>query len=377
VAPTGSDVGSLFPFIRGQAVRGEFPLSFLQDEFRDPTAWKRRARGTLKGLLHYDPPACDPKPEVVETVDRDGYVRETVYFNTTPDIRVPAHVLVPKGLKTPAPAIVALHDHGGMYFWGREKIVEVDGEHPVLTTFKRGAYGGKSIASELARRGYVVVVIDMFYWGERRMLLDGDPADWRDRPATIKPERVAEFNRRAGESEPLVGRTILSAGFTWSGVMFTDDIRTVDYLVTRPEVDPNRIGCVGLSVGGLRSCHLAALDDRIKAAVVVGWMASYPAQLQRRIRHTIGFTKLVPGLMRHLDYPDVASLAIPSALLVINGSKDQLFDLDGVRKCFTKLSSCYAKAGVPEKFRGRFYDTPHEFNAEMQQEAWEWLARWL
>jgi dienelactone hydrolase len=304
-------------------------------------------------------------------------VRETVYFNTTPDVRVPAYVLVPDGLKGRAPGIVALHDHGGMYLWGPEKVVEVDGEHPFLADLRRRAYGGKSIASELARRGYVVVVIDMFYWGERRMLLDGDPADWRERPATIRPARVAEFNRRAAESEPLVARTIYAAGFTWSGVMFTDDVRTVDYLVTRPEVDPDRIGCVGLSVGGLRSCHLAALDDRIKAAVVVGRMASYPAQLKGRIRHTIGFTKLVPGLMRHLDYPDVASLAIPSALLVINGTRDGLFDLDGVRGCFTKLAACYAKAGVAERFRGRLYEAPHEFNAEMQQEAWGWLARWL
>lgn len=69
-------------------------------------------------------------------------------------------------------------------------------------------------------------------------------------------------------------------------------------LLTRPEVDPKRIGCVGLSVGGLRACHLAALDERIKAAVVVGWMASFPAQLQRYVRSTIGFTKLVPGLYR-------------------------------------------------------------------------------
>jgi dienelactone hydrolase len=377
VERTGSDVGSLFPFIRSQAVRGEFPLSFLRDEFRDTTTWKRLARGKLKELLHHDPPLCDPRSEVVARVDRDGYVRETVYFNTTPDVRVPAYVLVPKGLKGRAPGIVAMHDHGGMYFWGREKLVEGDGEHPVLAAFKRGAYGGRSVASELARRGYVVVVIDMFYWGERRMLLDDDPPDWRERPAKIGPARVAEFNRRAGESEPLVARTIYAAGFTWSGVMVTDDVRTVDYLVTRPDVDPDRIGCVGLSVGGLRSCHLAALDDRIKAAVVVGWMASYPTQLKCRIRHTIGFTMLVPGLLRYLDYPDVAALAIPSALLVINGSRDGLFDLDGVRGSFTKLSACYAKAGVAERFRGRLYDAPHEFNAEMQQEAWEWLARWL
>lgn len=374
---TGSDVGSLWPFIQSQAVSGEFPLSWLQPKFRNLSSWKRQARGRLLDLLQYAPPRCDPRGETLERVDAGDYFRERVTFNTTPDIRVPAFVLIPKNAKLPAPGIVALHDHGGFYLWGKEKIVETENEHPVLTDFKKSYYGGRSIAGELARRGYVVVVIDMFYWGERRMLLDDDPADWRLRPRDITPERIAEFNRRSGQGEPLVGRTIFSAGFTWAGVMFWDDIRTVDYLRTRPEVDPRRIGCVGLSVGGLRSCHLAALDERIRAAVVVGWMASFPRQLRRHVRNTIGHTKIVPGLYRWLDYPDVASLAMPRALLVINGSQDGLFDLDGVRACFDKLAACYRKAGAPEKCRTRLYDTPHLFNLEMQAEAWTWLGRWL
>ena len=374
VGATGSDVGSLFPFIESQAVKGEFPLSYLRQEFRDLTAWKKQARGKLLELLHYAPPPIAPRAEVVERVDAGDYVREKVVFNTTPDLRIPAYVLIPKDLKGKAPAVVALHDHGGFYLWGKEKIVETENEHASLTRFKQGAYAGKSIASELARQGYVVIVIDMFYWGERRMLLDDDPADWRTRPVDhAGPSESRAFNQRAGQSEQLVGRTIYSAGFTWSGVMFWDDIRTVDYLITRPEVDPDRIACVGLSVGGLRSCHLAALDDRIKAAVVVGWMTSFPTQLRTRIRNTIGHTKLVPGLMKEMDYPDVASLAMPSALLVINGSRDTLFEPTGVQASFTKLAACYAKAGVPEKLRTRLYDTPHEFNAEMQKEAWEWL----
>jgi len=376
VAATGSDVGSLFPFIRSQAPASP-ALSFLRAEFADVNAWKPQALGKLLELLHYSPPPTDPKAEVVDRVDRGDYFHEKVYFNTTPDVRVPASVLTPKNLKGRAPAIVALHDHGGFYFWGREKLLDQDNEHPVLQQFKRQYYAGKSIASELARQGYVVIVIDMFYWGERRMLLDDDPADWRDRPNEVTSERISAFNQRAGQNEQLVGRTIYSAGFTWSGVMFWDDIRTVDYLASRPEVDPNRIGCVGLSVGGLRSCHLAALDPRIKASVVVGWMASFPAQLKNKIRNTIGHTKLVPGLYRYLDYPDVATLAIPSAMLVINGSKDGLFDLDGVRASFATLNAAWAKAGVPDRIRTRLYDTPHEFNAEMQTEAWAWLRRWL
>jgi hypothetical protein len=68
---------------------------------------------------------------------------------------------------------------------------------------------------------------------------------------------------------------------------------------------------------------------------------------------------------------------MPAALLVINGSRDTLFDLDGVRSCFAKLEACYTKAGIGEKVRNRLYDTPHEFNAAMQEEAWDWLKRWL
>src|SRR5438067_12008484 len=364
-AATGAHVGSLFPFIRSQAPR-EFSLSFLREEFKDPATWKRQARGKLLDLLHYAPPRCDPKPEVVEKTDRGDYLQEKVYFNTTPDLRVPACVLIPKKARFPAPAIVALHDHGGFYLWGKEKLIDHPNEHPVLTTFKKQYYAGNSIAAELARHGYLVVVIDLFYWGERRLLLDDDPADWRERRASITAERIKEFNARAAQNEQLVGRTIYAAGFTWSGVMYWDDIRTVDYLLTRPEVDPKRIGCVGLSMGGLRACHLAALDERVKAAVVVGWMASFPAQLEKHVRNTIGHTKVVPGLYRHLDYPDVASLAMPAALLVINGSRDGLFHPDGVKVAFDKLAACYKKAGIPERLRTRLYDAPHEFNAEMQ-----------
>lgn len=380
-APAGdagdSDIGSLYPFVESQAVRGEPQLSFLRPEFTEVAAWKSRARGKLLELLHYAPPPCDPRPETLDRIDRGDYVEEKVAFNTTHDIRVPAFVLVPKKGPRRAPAIVAVHDHGGFYLWGKEKLVERDGEHPVLADFKRQYYAGRSIASDLARAGYVVAVIDMFYWGERRMLLADDPPDWRERPRSLTPERIAAFNRRASENEQLVGRTIYSAGFTWSGVMFWDDVRTVDYLLTRPDVDPQRIGCAGLSLGGVRSAHLAALDERIKVAVVVGWMTSFPPQLRRHVRNTIGFTKLVPGLYRYLDYPDVASLAMPTPMLFINGSRDALFEPSAVRASFEKLEACYRKAGVPDRLRTRLYDTPHEFNAEMQAEAWAWLARHL
>jgi dienelactone hydrolase len=221
----------------------------------------------------------------------------------------------------------------------------------------------------------VVIAIDMFYWGERRMLFAKDPPAWRDRDK-MSVEDVAAMNRRCSASTSLIATGLFEAGITWSGVMFLDDIRTVDYLVTRPEVDPERIGCCGLSVGGFRSAHLAGLDPRIKAAVVVGWMSTYGSMLQNKLT-SIGFMKVVPGLYQHMDLPDVVSMNVPGGLMVINGTKDGLFPLDGVYAAFDKIAAVYKKAGVPERFQGVTYDGPHEFNAQMQEKAFAWLDRWL
>lgn len=375
VAIPDAQVGSLYPFLRATASRSTFDLSFLQERFQDVEAWKREARPKVLNLLHYAPPRCDPRAEVVERVDCGTYVREKLYFNTTPDVRVPAYLLLPKGEPKRRPAIVALHDHGAFFVWGKEKVIATENEHPALTAFKRTSYSGRSYGDELAKRGYVVIAIDMFYWGERRMLLPSDPPAWRDRD-TMSVEDVAAMNRRCSAQTSLIATGLFKAGTTWAGVMFLDDIRTVDYLITRPEVDPERIGCCGLSVGGFRSAHLAGLDPRIKAAVVVGWMSTYGSMLQNKLT-SIGFMKVVPGLYQHMDLPDVVSMLAPGALMVIHGSQDGLFPPDGVQAAFDKIAAVYQKAGVPERFQSIVYEGPHEFNAEMQEKAFAWLDRWL
>jgi dienelactone hydrolase len=86
----------------------------------------------------------------------------------------------------------------------------------------------------------------------------------------MNAEEIAAFNRRSGQSEQLVARSLLTAGITWPGVMLWDDLRTLDYLASRPEVDPRRFGCVGLSVGGYRSFLLAALIAPLSVLVMNG-----------------------------------------------------------------------------------------------------------
>jgi dienelactone hydrolase len=373
---TGSHIGNLYPFVQRLSDRSPQTLSFLRSEHKDLKRWQRQARAKVFEHLFYDPPPVAPQPQLVRRTDKGDYIEEYLTFQTAPDLRVPAYVLIPKKAKLPVAGIVALHSHDGLYLWGKEKLIENDPEHPVLTEFKQTRYGGKSIAAELARMGYVVISIDMFYWGERRMLLEDDPPSYRERSLSLKREEIDAFNRRASQNEQLVARSLFTAGVSWPGVVLWDDIRTLDYLASRPEVDKDRLGCVGLSVGGYRSYMLAALDERIKAAVAVGWMTSMPSQIKEHVINSIGFSFHVIGLYRYLDFPDLAALVAPRSLLVINGSQDRLFALDGVKAAFKKIESCYAKAVVAERQRCRLYDAPHEFNIAMQNEAWEWLKRW-
>jgi dienelactone hydrolase len=374
VTPGGDPphIGNLYPFVQKQADRSALELSFLHPRFRALAPWQKTARARVLEQLFYSPPPVPPKPEIVRRTDRGEYIEEYLTFQTTPDLRVPAYVLIPKKAVLPAPGVVVLHCHGGAYVWGKEKVVAVDNEPSALSEFKQQLYEGTSIASELARRGYVVITIDMFYWGERRMLLEEDPPSYRE-PQRMNAEEIAAFNRRSSQNEQLVARSLLTAGITWPGVMLWDDLRTLDYLASRPEVNRQRLGCVGLSVGGYRSFLLAALDERIKAAVDVGWMTSFAANIRRHVLNTVGLTFHIPGLYRYLDLPDLAALIAPRSVLVMNGSKDRLFPLAGVEGAFQKIEACYRKAGVPERQRCRLYDVPHEFNREMQAEAWSWL----
>ena len=188
---------------------------------------------------------------------------------------------------------------------------------------------------------------------------------------------VSAFNQRSQQGEQLVARSLFTAGITWPGVALWDDLRTVDYLASRPEVDQARLGCVGLSMGGYRSFLLAALEPRIRVAVDVGWMTSFAAQIRKHVVHTVGLTFHIAGLYRSLDLPDLAALIAPRPLLVINGAKDTLFAPEGVRTAFEKIAACYRKAGAPDGKQCRMYDTPHEFNPEMQDEAWAWIAKGL
>ncbi len=371
------DLGTHWPLFEKLSAKCKPKMSFLEERFTDPVAWAEEARAILLADFHYAPEPCDPNPEIVETVDRGTFVRERVLISTTPDIRMAVYVLIPKSAPGRCPAVVYLHDHGGFYFWGKEKVVGVENEHPALTEFKETYYGGQSVADDLARRGYVVIASDMLHWGERGMYFENDPNRVKQRTLEVTKDDIVEFNARSWAHEELVSRTALACGATWSGIIVRDDQRVTDYLLSRPEVDPERVGCCGLSLGSVRSIFLGAIHPKVRASVAVCWMAEYQQMIRNNVRNGIGFTKLVPGLYGDLDWPDVGGLHWPGCLMTINGLQDQLYPLQAAKDAVAKLERIFAKAGSPENYTGLFFDGPHEFNRRMQRTAFEWLDRKL
>jgi hypothetical protein len=141
-------------------------------------------------------------------------------------------------------------------------------------------------------------------------------------------------------------------------------------------VDPARIGCQGISMGGYRAMFLTALDPRIKAGCIVGFMSTVRPMIHHHV-DTHSWVHYLPALHRYLDWPDVASLAAPRSLLVLQCARDGLFPPEGMKESVEKIAVVFEHAGAKEKFTGRFYDEPHHYNRQMQDDAFGWFDHQL
>jgi dienelactone hydrolase len=380
------DLPNFHPMMEWIARENAPQLSFLDARWRSLDEWKTAGRAVLRDRLGYAPAALPLTAEVVRREDRGDFTVEVANISATAAYHIPARVLVPKSAPgKKLPAVLALHCHSGRYTWGHEKVLSSPGESAAVTEFRNGTYG-RPWAEALVRRGFIVVAIDAFYFGERRLRIEDiapsrvftevrDPFNVARNATPGSPEWIAATNRVCSFYEHHTAKTITATGATWPGLHVWDEMRTVDYLQSRPDVDGARIGCAGLSGGGFRTAMAVAADPRIKAAVVTGWMTAFAHQLKHHIRHT--WMVFTPGLYRSLDLPDAAALHAPGALLVQQCRKDQLYPMSGMQAAVDKLTHIYAKAGLSERFRGAFYDEPHSFKPPMQEEAFDWLEKWL
>ena len=214
--------------------------------------WRSRGRKAVFNAMMMPPtPADDFAMEVIAIEKRKGYEARKIAFNLTDYSRVPAYLLVPEG-EGPFPAVVLLHDHGAHFSIGKEKMVRpFDVDSLTLQDAQEWVdkcYDGQFVGDMLAENGYAVLVIDALFWGER--------------------------GRKEGvryESQQAVAAQFEMLGRSWSGFITYEDIYTTSFLASLPEVDKERIGCMGFSMGGYRAWMLAALSDKIKAGAAVCW----------------------------------------------------------------------------------------------------------
>ena len=373
-------LGNLAPIAKSiQRERG-FPMEFARKGSLSVEDWRKRGRAEVAAALSYSPKAVPLDIKTHSVLKRDGYEIRTISFAGSSHYRVPAYLLVPTAGRGPYPGVVALHDHGGWFMHGKEKLVRTEGEHVALENFRQQYYGKRAWADELARRGFVVIVPDAFFWGERRLQYDYPPEALQTRLAGLKPETeeyVRAMNTFLREQAAVLQTWLAFAGTTWMGIVNHDDRRSVDVLVSLPEVDRSRIGCAGLSGGGYRATYMTGMEPRLKASVIVGWMTSLPTTWD--IPYIV-HSSLFDAFSAHanLDHPDIASLGAPGcALFVQNCAQDRLFTRAGMDAAAEKIHAVYSSLGGADRYQYRYYDVPHQFNAQMQEEAFAWLQKWL
>ena len=327
-------------------------------------------QAAVHAALSFKPSLAEPQAVAVErTWERDGVAGEHVSWSVGYGPRTHAWLLRPLGVSGKLPGVVALHDHGGFKYYGREKIADgPDGTPDVLKPFHAECYGGHAFANALAGEGFAVLAPDTFLWGSRRF-----PLDIREESemAAHTHEDIDAYNQTAGPHEHVVEKYCSVLGTTLAGVVSYEDRVAVAYLASRDDV--GAIGCVGLSGGGARSALLGATCEHIHAAVVVGMMSTYEGLLDHNIKsHTWMFYP--SGWSRHGDWTDLTACRAPSPLLVQYDLEDGLFSTEGMQEAHKRLAGHYQSVGSPENYVGRFYPGPHQFSLEMQRDAFDWLA---
>ncbi len=347
----------------------------------------KATQAKLRQVLGFcDRPEQPLAPRTDQRWEKDGVSGELVSWSVGYGPRTEAWLLKPTGMTTPLPGVVALHDHGAFKYLGKEKIAEGPDDPPLyVRTFWDILYGGRSWANDLAREGFVVLVPDTFLWGSRRFPLSVMPP-WASTAfgalqtePWFRPEIPAEigaYNFASSQHEHIIEKYCNLLGTTLAGVISHEDRIAANYLRSRPEVIPDRIGCAGLSGGGARAALLQATDDQMRATVIVGMMSTYTHLLDQHVAtHTWLF--FPAGWSRLGDWPDLAACRAPSPLLVQFDLEDHLFPLKGMQSAHERLGAHYAQAGSPESYTGEFYPGPHKFDLQMQRAAFGWLSRHL
>ncbi len=306
----------------------------------DARARKAQFREKFIRALGGFPEKTPLNARVTGVIEHPDYRIEKIIFESQPRFFVTANLYIPKKGKGPFPAILFPLGH-------EDGAKSHDTWQQILVTF--------------ARKGYVCLAWDPLGQGERVQIFDADLGGSKAPPSTTEHTILGTQTLLAGD--PLARYTI------WDG------IRALDYLVSRPEVDPKRIGCTGNSGGGTHTAYLSALDDRIQVAAPSCFITTW-----RRLLLSIGpqdAEQCVPPFLGDgLDHADFIHAFAPKPYMMLSAIQD-FFSITGARETYAEAKRVYGLLGASDKIAMTEADDGHGYSKPRRLASYKWFDKWL
>jgi dienelactone hydrolase len=296
-------------------------------------AWQKTLRAKITELVGGFPSSRSPlRPVTLETRAFAGYRREKIVFDGREGVSVLAYLLLPDRVRPPMPAVICIPGHGR----GVDDIVGIDEEGRERTD-KPGYQ--HDFAIQVAEAGMAAVAIEPMAFGCRR-----------------DPLNAAKGLSQKG-CEPVAGGALM-LGETMIGWRVWDVLRTLDYIATRPELDANRVGCMGISGGGTATLFSAALEPRIRAAMVSGYLNTFRDSIGS-LAHCVD--NYVPGILNWAEMYDVGGLIAPRPLFVESGEKDNIFPIAASLESVKQVREIYSVFQAADAVEHEVFPGEHSF----------------
>ncbi|MBS1855329.1 MAG: acetylxylan esterase [Acidobacteria bacterium] len=332
-------MGDFDPIAYTLKLHDEAPLAltFRATGRREAEAWQKKLRPKIEELMGGFPKTRPPlESETLEVKEYPGYRREKFVFHSRPGVAVLGYLLTPKTGRAPHAPVVCIPGHGR----GVDDIVGIDEKGQDRTVKVGYAY---DYAVQVAEHGMAAVAIEPMSFGCRR-----------------DPKTIAR-NLEANVCQPTAGSALL-LGQTMIGWRVYDIFRTIDWIEARPELDAGRVGCLGCSGGGMATQFAAALEPRIKAALVSSYLNTF-RDCVMSISHCID--NYIPGILNWAEMYDVAGLIAPRPLWVESGERDTIFPVAASRASFARVKKMYEVFGAGDLTGQEVFDGPHGFSGKL------------
>lgn len=312
-------------------------------ELNTPGKWRERQQEMKKRMWDVIGPFPERTPlnsKTVGKVVKEGYTIENLIYESLPGFYVTASLFIPDEIDKPAPAILFCTGHSGIAY--RRPLYQ----QPLLN---------------LVKKGFVVLAFDPIGQGERLQYYDLEKGE------SIIGSSTKEHSYPSPQVA-LIGQSV-ARYFIWDG------IRGIDYLVSRKEVDPERIGVHGLSGGGTQTAYISALDDRVVASAPAGYITSY-----RRLLESIGVQdgeqNFYHGLLNRIDHADFIQARMPKPTLIMATTND-FFSIQGVRETFTELRKVYQIFGKSDHIQLVEDDYGHGYTQKTREAMYAFFQKHL